>query len=107
VTEVILINVFTTRPERQDELLDQLVSFTDRTVSTLPGFVSATFHRSLQGTHVTNVARWSSRDAFLAFIRSPEAQGDVARCREIADRIDFDLYEVAATFAPAEPSRST
>lgn len=103
---VTLINMFTVEPEKQQVLLDQLTKFSDTTVKTFPGFISATFHASFDGTRVTNVAQWESREAFLAMIQSPEAKADIAACREIATNIDYNLYAVVGTFLALVPQES-
>ena len=49
---VILINVFTVVPARQQKLIDLLTRATEDSVRHAPGFVSARLHRSLDGTKV-------------------------------------------------------
>src|SRR5271169_384236 len=100
---VTLINMFTVEPEKQQVLLDQLTKFSETTVKTFPGFISATFHASFDGTRVTNVAQWESREAFLAMIQSPEARADIDVCREIAISIDYNLYTVVGNFLAVVP----
>lgn len=67
-----LINVFTVRPEKQQALVDLLIEATDRTIKRQPGFVSATIHRSLDGTKVVNYAQWRSKRDFDAMRSNPE-----------------------------------
>jgi antibiotic biosynthesis monooxygenase (ABM) superfamily enzyme len=43
---VTLINVFTVSPENQQKLIDMLVEATQKTMRHIPGFVSASFHKS-------------------------------------------------------------
>ena len=54
---VTLVNVFTVRPEKQDTLVQLLIEATNKTMRHLPGFVSASIHRSLDNTRVVNYAR--------------------------------------------------
>lgn len=68
-----LINVFTVEPESQLELTDLLVRATQETMRTLPGFVSASIHRSLDGKRVVNYAQWRSRADFEAMQTHPAA----------------------------------
>ena len=89
-----MINVFTVPPERQQELLDVLIEATDKVMQTLPGFVSANFHKSLDGVRVINYAQWESQAAFEAMRSNPEAAKHINKCREIAQHIDFHLYTV-------------
>src|SRR5260370_17528677 len=50
---VTLINVFTVDPTHQQRLVELLTRATEVSVRHAPGFVSASFHRSLEGTKVT------------------------------------------------------
>jgi heme-degrading monooxygenase HmoA len=70
--EIILINVFSVQPDKQDELLRLLAEMTDEVTRHLPGFRSAEFHKSLDGRHVANYARWDSQDSWRAMVRHPE-----------------------------------
>lgn len=81
---VTLINVFTVQPERQDQLLDLLRSMTDEVTRGLPGFISAAFHKSLDGRHVANVALWESQDAWRAMVRDPRVQARMEPILKIA-----------------------
>src|SRR5947209_3773468 len=59
-----LINVFTVDPDKQQQLADTLIETTERWVKSLPGFVSASIHKSLDGTRVVNYAQWENKEAF-------------------------------------------
>ena len=50
---VTFINVFTVEPANRQRLVDLLAHATVESVRQAPGFVSATLHRSLDGTMVT------------------------------------------------------
>jgi len=65
-----LVNVFSVRPENQQKLVDMLVEATDKTMKKLPGFLSASIHRSLDGTRVVNYAQWRSKEDFEAMRKS-------------------------------------
>ena len=92
---VTLINVFRVAPDRCDELLGVLVAATRDVMRGVPGFVSANFHRALDGTRVTNYAQWASRGAFEAMLRDPAAREHMGRAAAIAESFDANLYEVA------------
>lgn len=79
-----LINVFTVRPEDQQQLIDLLVEATDEVMAHMPGFVSANFHRSDDGTRVVNYAQWRSREDFAAMRQNPRAQEHMARAAGLA-----------------------
>ncbi len=68
---VILINVFTVAPQNQQELIDILISATEGSVDREPGFISATLHRSLDGTKVTMYAKWRDAEAYHAMRQKP------------------------------------
>jgi len=89
-----LINVFTVVPERQQTLVDTLVTVTEQVIRKLPGFVSANIHKSIDGTRVTNYAQWESAAALQAMLQNPEANAHINQCRELAMDIDFHLYTV-------------
>ena len=56
---VTLINVFETKPEQQQELIDQWIRLAEE-VKKEPGFIGAALHRSADGTRVINYAQWRS-----------------------------------------------
>jgi quinol monooxygenase YgiN len=69
-----LVNVFTVSPDKQAELAELLVKATDETMRHLPGFISASIHRSLDGTKVINYAQWRSQADFAALKDNPKAR---------------------------------
>ncbi len=69
-----LVNVFTVSEDKQAALAGLLVHATNETMRQLPGFVSASIHRSLDGTRVINYAQWRSQADFDAMKSSPQAQ---------------------------------
>ncbi len=72
-TLVTLINVFTVVPANQQPLVELWQRATDEVMRHLPGFVSASIHRSVDGTKVVNYAQWESRAAFDAMFQHPDA----------------------------------
>ena len=54
---VVLINVFTVKPEGQQRLVDLLAEASEKAMHGLLGYVSANIHESLDGTKVTNYAQ--------------------------------------------------
>ena len=89
-----LVNVFSVRPENQQKLVDMLVEATDRTMKKLPGFISASIHRSLDGTRVVNYAQWRSKTDFDAMRQNPAAQPHMAAVAALAT-FDPILCEVS------------
>lgn len=68
-----LVNVFTVKPENQEQLVQLLIAATEKTMKRLPGFISASIHRSLDGAKVINYAQWRTRQDFEAIKENPEA----------------------------------
>jgi quinol monooxygenase YgiN len=93
---VTLINVFTVTAADQQKVIDLLVEATEKTMKHLPGFVSASIHKSLDGVRVVNYAQWRSREDFEAMRKNPEAQAHMKPLMEMANP-DFHLYEVIDT----------
>lgn len=60
--EVMVVNVFTVRPDNQQALVDCIRAAGDP--ATVPGLLSMHLLRSLDGTQVINQMRWASRAQF-------------------------------------------
>jgi quinol monooxygenase YgiN len=88
---VTLINVFDTRPEQQQELIDQWIRFVEE-VAGEPGMIGAVLHRSIDGTRVVNYAQWRLEADFDSFVKKYREQMDARR--PLASRVDPHLYEV-------------
>lgn len=93
---VVLINVFTVRPERQSALVALLGRATEEVMRQRPGFVSANLHRGLDGTTVANYAQWASEAAFEAMLADPAAAAHMRDAAALAERFEPHLYRVAA-----------
>lgn len=92
---VTVVNVFEVAPERQQELLALLDNATEEVMRHRPGFVSANFHRSLDGSRVVNYAQWESTEAFEGMLGDPVARAHMEATMEIATASP-GLYEVAS-----------
>ena len=90
---VTLINVFTVDPANQQRLVEVLTEATEQVMRTLPGFVSANIHRSLDGTRVTNYAQWRSQADLEAMYANPLVAPHMRKCTELAT-FDAHVYEV-------------
>jgi heme-degrading monooxygenase HmoA len=88
---VTLINVFETKPEQQQELIDQWLGFIEQ-VKEAPGLIGAALHRSKDGTRVINYAQWRSETDFDHFTKKYLRPMDERR--PLASRVDPHLYEV-------------
>ena len=92
-----LVNVFTVAPKDQQRLVDLLVEATEAVMSKQPGYVSASIHRSFDGTRVTNYAQWRSREDFEAIFRNPDVTVHMREAERLAAAYEPHLYEVAFT----------
>lgn len=88
---VVLINVYKVQPDRQDELLDLLAVMTRAQVG-LPGFVSATLHRGLNGKTAAIHAVWRSQEDWRAMTRN-EAIAAAMRPIMAVATFEPNLYE--------------
>ncbi len=98
---VTLINVFTVEPANQRRLVDLLTRATDGSVSRAPGFISATLHRSIDGTKVTMYAQWRSVEDYQAMRQDPGPLALLEEVRTIA-RFEPGTYEIVQTFRRAD-----
>jgi heme-degrading monooxygenase HmoA len=89
-----LVNVFTVKPADQDKLVQLLIEATEKTMKRLPGFISASIHKSLDGGKVVNYAQWRSKQDFEAIKHNPEAAVHMKAAAALAT-FDPILCEVA------------
>lgn len=94
--EVTLVNVFTVEPQRQDELVAALERATTTVFATVPGFVSANLHASLDGTRVVNYAQWASRPAYDAAMARPDVREHIVEAAALATSYDPTFVQVRA-----------
>jgi C-6 monooxygenase len=66
-THVELVTFEVEDEQAQRRLLDGLLEQVEGWVRTIPGFVSANFHLSVDGTRIFNYAQWRSRAAWETF----------------------------------------
>lgn len=65
---------FEVDPGQQDLLIQTVVAEVERWVRHRPGFLSSTFHASLDGHHVLNYAQWRTKTDFDGFTKDPEGE---------------------------------
>ncbi|MBD1848024.1 antibiotic biosynthesis monooxygenase [Cyanobacteria bacterium FACHB-63] len=82
-----------TKPLNQQELINLMVDALEATTKHQPGFVSASLHKSLDGTRVFNYAQWRSQAEYQTFAQSPEDQAIGARLAQF-QLLDSHVYEV-------------
>jgi quinol monooxygenase YgiN len=95
---VTLINVFIVEPANQRQLVELLARATATSARHEPGFVSASLHRSLDGTKVTMYAQWRSVEEYQA-IR--ENRAPLLYLQHVLAIAQFDpgMYEVVETYS--------
>jgi quinol monooxygenase YgiN len=96
---ITLINVFTVEPANQWRLIELLTKATEVSVRRAPGFVSASLHRSRDGTKVTMYAQWRSIDHYRAMRQDPVPLPFLQEALTIA-KFEPGVYEVERIFAP-------
>src|SRR6202049_1098451 len=96
---VTLINVFTVEPANQRQLLELLARSTETSVRHAPGFISASLHRSLDGTKVTMYAQWRSVEDYQAMRQDPAPFPFLQEALALAT-FEPGMYEVVQTFMP-------
>jgi quinol monooxygenase YgiN len=94
---VTLINVFTVEPSNQHELLALLAKATDTSVRGIPGFISASLHRSTDGSKVAMYAQWQSVEHYQAMRSNPIASPYLEQALAIA-KFEPGMYEVVKVF---------
>ncbi len=97
---VTLINVFTVEPANQQQLLDLLARATETSVRHVPGFISASLHRSLDGTKVAMYAQWRSIEDYRAMRENPAPLPYLQQALALA-KFEPGIYEVVETFSAA------
>ena len=76
------INVFTVTPDKQQLLVDSLTE-TVKAARSVQGWLSASIHRSHDGTRVVNYVQYESRDAAQAVLKHLAAGGYLKRNTEL------------------------
>ncbi|HEX9608264.1 MAG TPA: antibiotic biosynthesis monooxygenase family protein [Gemmatimonadaceae bacterium] len=98
---VTLINVFTGAPAHQQEVVDLLARATATSVRYAPGFISASLHRSLDGTKVVMYAQWRSIEDYEAMRENPAPLPYLQQAVALA-KFEPGMYEVVETFPPGD-----
>jgi quinol monooxygenase YgiN len=87
---------FRMMPVNQPEMIRRTSAELERAMSNSPGLLSATFHRSLDGTRMFNYGQWESKEAFEAILRQPGFNPEQPYWEGLA-RNEFHLYNVVHT----------
>mmetsp|Transcript_25692 Transcript_25692/g.83302 ORF Transcript_25692/g.83302 Transcript_25692/m.83302 type:complete len:217 (+) Transcript_25692:179-829(+) len=84
---------FRMKPESQPKMLELTADALGTAMDTSPGLLSATFHRSLDGTRMFNYGQWESKDAFDALEQQPGFSKADPYWKGLANN-EFFLYNV-------------
>ncbi|MFE3290527.1 antibiotic biosynthesis monooxygenase [Rhodococcus sp. NPDC059234] len=71
----------------QTELVDAFAELQIRWVSFYPGFVSARFHVSTDGTRVYNIVHWASETDYRNFVATSDTEGRMSAIRAALEGI--------------------
>ncbi|VEP16398.1 putative antibiotic biosynthesis monooxygenase [Hyella patelloides LEGE 07179] len=83
---------FSMKPENQPKMIE-LAKEHVKPAMEQPGLISATFHRSLDGTRVINYGQWSNQEAIEQLTKQPGFGKAAPYGEGIADN-EYHLYEV-------------
>ena len=86
---------FSMQPENQPKMVE-LAKEHLKPAMEQPGLISATFHRSLDGTRVINYGQWTNQEAIAELVKKPGFSKDQPYWEGIADN-EYHLYEVVHT----------
>lgn len=83
---------FTMKPENQPKMVE-LAKKHVKPAMEQPGLISATFHRSLDGTRVINYGQWENEEAIAELVKKPGFSKAEPYWEGIADN-EYHLYQV-------------
>jgi quinol monooxygenase YgiN len=84
------INTFRCQPSDQDEVVRINIDIVEQVASKSPGFISASVHRSADGSVVVNYLQWQSAEHLAVMQRSHEFQ-EIAR--RFSGLIEFEPHQ--------------
>jgi heme-degrading monooxygenase HmoA len=87
---VTFINVFKCQPADQDAVVQINAEIVDRVAVGSPGFISASVHRSTDGTRVFNYLQWQSAEHLARMQESTEFR---ELARRFAGLIEFEPHQ--------------
>lgn len=90
-----VILIFQVDPKDQSALIEVGIENSKKVMEHKPGFVSASFHKSFDGTSVVNYSQWENRKSYedaINFLNPDEVQIG-ARIFDIADP-DWNIYDL-------------
>jgi len=97
------INSFHCEPDDQDDVVRINVEIVDNVAVHAPGFISATVHRSTDGTSVVNYLQWETPED-LAAMQGSDAFRSIAR--QFAGLIEFEPHRCDVVHARVADANS-
>ena len=90
-----VIIIFEVDPKNQSSLIEAAIENSQKVMEKKPGFVSASFHKSFDGTSVVNYSQWENQKSYEDAINflSPEEVKIGEKIFDIADS-DWNIYEL-------------
>jgi len=89
------ITTVTVAPDKQDEAL-RAMRERAKFMSTQPGFVSISLHRSEDGAEIVNYVQWKSREQLEAAHHAPEFRDRWPEFGKLVREAEPKLYELVA-----------
>ena len=93
-SEIILINIFTVEPQKQQQAAEKIAEIYKTFVSKQPGFISARVQKSLNGTKVAATAQWQSQEALSNMQQNPDFQALVKILEGDILNAEPDSYQI-------------
>ena len=101
---LVIIGSYTVAPERADELLEFLTKSAQETIRFVPGFISASFHVSLDQTQIVNYGQWKNAETLLAAKDNPKVVELLRRQSEIATTFTSVMQKLKSSVIAASQS---
>jgi quinol monooxygenase YgiN len=108
--KAIIIIVFDVDPYNQQSLIDAAILNTEKVMSKKSGFISANFHKSVDGKKIVNYAQWENQEIYKQAITNlTEEETKLGRTiSEFAvTNIDFNIYEGNSIFTLGKEGNNT
>jgi len=102
---VTLIIGFTVDPEKQQQLLALLTELTTNSMRHLPGFISGSVHRSLDGTRVAIYGQWQTLPDLKNMVKIRESIPQMREALALTNGADAKVYEVVEVCSVAAEDR--
>ena len=100
---VIILEYTVEGPEQQRQLVEGLAALGKRWVRFHPGFLSARFHISTDGTRVVNFVNWASEEDYRNFLANSDTEGRIAAIEEVLANVSGNVSSPLDSANPTIP----